>query len=102
MGGKKKGGKGKKGKKKKDTGILKAFMETPEETLIRENLTEGIVFDRLTLELDLLEEENDEIREEFLQMDKDFKEERASNDQRKKDYFKELEDLDIEVQSKKR
>ena len=60
MGGKKKKGKGKKGGKSKD--ILKQFAESPEEFMIKENVNENIIFERLSCHLEILEEENAEVR----------------------------------------
>ena len=70
------GAKKKKGGKKKGGGkdLLKKLMETPEELIIKENLTERIVIERLGISLDELEEENNELFTTFKQNIADYKE----------------------------
>ena len=59
MGPKKKGGKkGKKGKGGDAAAMLKKFAESPQEFMIKENMTELIVREIIGLRLDELEEEN--------------------------------------------
>ena len=44
---------------------MKKFAETPEELLIKDNLTSRIVVERLSLRLDEMEEDNKELVTDF-------------------------------------
>jgi|DEB0MinimDraft_12_1074336.scaffolds.fasta_scaffold109512_1 hypothetical protein len=89
------GAKKKKGKKKGGAGkdLLKKFAESPEEFMIKENVTERIVIDRLSLRLDLLEEENSELVKEYHDNIRDFKKEAEEDSVRIGEYNKEIEKL---------
>ena len=90
MGGKKKKGKG---KKKGASDKLKEFAESPEEFMIKENLNEKILYEWLSVNLQSLEEENQEVHTQYHTMLRDFKEEEKNDQDRIKEYGKEISDL---------
>ena len=98
MGAKKKKGGAKKGGGKD---LLKKFAESPEEFMIKENVTERIVIDRLTLRLDLLEEENADLVKEFHSKMKDYKNEEAEKLERITNYQEEINKFSKEKQDLK-
>ena len=89
MGGKKKKGKG----KKKASDALKAFAESPEEFMIKENLNEKILYEWLSVNLQALEDDNQEVHTQFHTLLRDFKEEEKTDQERIKEYGKEIGDL---------
>ena len=91
MGGKKKKGKG--GKKKGASDLLKQFAESPEEFMIKENLNEKILYEWLRVNLQALEEDNNEVHTQYHTMLRDFKEEEKNDQERIKEYGKEIGDL---------
>ena len=65
---------------------MKKFAETPEELLIKENMTSRIVVERLSLRLDVMEEDNKELVTDFQFKVTDFKEQAADDFERINEY----------------
>lgn len=61
--------------------------------MIKENLNEKILYEWLSVNLQALEEENQEVHTQFHTMLRDFKEEEKNDQDRIKEYGKEIGDL---------